>query len=108
MSMQGTARSTTGRSGWHTALGLVALSGATGGVQVAEAAIAWPGLLASHLLDLSDAGHDEMWGFVFQGRACEGLTCNALEWIGGYGGGQSRQSHEHDGCTIFDQPLELT
>ncbi len=26
-------------------------------------------------------------GFVFQGRASEGVTCNALEWIYSYGGG---------------------
>jgi trehalose/maltose transport system substrate-binding protein len=34
-----------------------------------------------------EAGNDRMWGFVFQGRAYEGLTVNALEWIASFGGG---------------------
>ncbi|MEZ5931916.1 MAG: ABC transporter substrate-binding protein [Alphaproteobacteria bacterium] len=33
-------------------------------------------------------GNDKMWGFVFQAKAYEGLTCDALEWIDSYGGGE--------------------
>jgi trehalose/maltose transport system substrate-binding protein len=32
-------------------------------------------------------GNSALWGFVFQGRAYEGLTVNALEWIASWGGG---------------------
>ncbi|WP_370678272.1 ABC transporter substrate-binding protein [Pleomorphomonas sp. PLEO] len=34
------------------------------------------------------AGAKDMWGLVFQGNAYEGLTCNALEWVKSFGGGQ--------------------
>jgi trehalose/maltose transport system substrate-binding protein len=33
------------------------------------------------------AGNDKIWGFVFQGKAYEGLSCNAIEWIDAFGGG---------------------
>ena len=33
------------------------------------------------------AGNDKMWGYVWQGRAYEGLSCDALEWLASYNGG---------------------
>ena len=43
-----------------------------------------------------EAGSKDMWGFVFQGAAYEGLTCNALEWVASNGGGQHRRGGWHD------------
>ncbi len=33
------------------------------------------------------AGNASMWGFVYQAKAYEGLTCNGLEWIDSWRGG---------------------
>ncbi|MBZ9742873.1 MULTISPECIES: ABC transporter substrate-binding protein [unclassified Mesorhizobium] len=34
------------------------------------------------------SGNRDIWGFVFQGNAYEGLTCDAFEWVVSNGGGQ--------------------
>ncbi|MDW6022479.1 ABC transporter substrate-binding protein [Mesorhizobium sp. BAC0120] len=48
-----------------------------------------------------EAGNKDMWGFVFQGNAYEGLTCDALEWIKSNGGGQII---EPDGTISVNNP----
>jgi trehalose/maltose transport system substrate-binding protein len=47
------------------------------------------------------AGSADLWGFVWQGNAYEGLTCNALEWIKSFGGGQIV---EPDGTISVNNP----
>jgi trehalose/maltose transport system substrate-binding protein len=47
------------------------------------------------------AGNKDMWGFVFQGNAYEGLTCNALEWVKSFGGGQIIEA---DGTISINNP----
>lgn len=38
------------------------------------------------------AGNKDMEGYVFQGKAYEGLTCDATEWVASYGGGSFIES----------------
>ncbi|TPL24957.1 ABC transporter substrate-binding protein [Mesorhizobium sp. B2-4-9] len=47
------------------------------------------------------AGNKDIWGFVFQGNAYEGLTCDALEWVMSNGGGQII---EPDGTISINNP----
>ena len=48
-----------------------------------------------------DAGNDKMLGFVFQAKAYEGLTCNALEWVDSFGGGTIV---DEDGAITINNP----
>jgi trehalose/maltose transport system substrate-binding protein len=50
------------------------------------------------------AGHRRLWGFVFQGRAYEGLTCDALEWIASFGGGTII---DKSGAVTVDNPRAI-
>ncbi len=47
------------------------------------------------------AGNSGFHGFVFQGAAYEGLTCDALEWVKSHGGGQIV---EPDGSISINNP----
>ncbi len=45
------------------------------------------GQMAKKIQDGERASNTNFYGFVFQGNAYEGLTCDALEWIASSGGG---------------------
>ena len=47
------------------------------------------------------AGSSVLQGYVWQGRAYEGLACNALEWIASFGGGGIV---DQDGAVTIDNP----
>lgn len=48
-----------------------------------------------------EKGNEDFWGFVWQGNAYEGLTCNALEWIASNDGGHII---EPDGTITVNNP----
>lgn len=50
------------------------------------------------------AGNNDLWGFVWQGNAYEGLTCNALEWVKSFGGGQIIEA---DGSISINNPQAI-
>lgn len=45
-------------------------------------------------------GHTGLWGFVWQGKPYEGLTCDALEWVASYRG----RILGEDGAITVDSP----
>ncbi|HXB71209.1 MAG TPA: ABC transporter substrate-binding protein [Candidatus Acidoferrales bacterium] len=47
------------------------------------------------------AGNPAFWGYVWQGGAYEGLTCDALEWQGSFGGGRIIET---DGTISVNNP----
>ena len=49
-------------------------------------------------------GRENFWGFVWQGRQNEGLTCNALEWMVAEGAGSIVEA---DGSISIDNPDTL-
>jgi trehalose/maltose transport system substrate-binding protein len=46
------------------------------------------GAMAKKIQDGERASNPNFYGFVYQGNAYEGLTCDSLEWIASSGGGQ--------------------
>jgi len=50
------------------------------------------------------AGNKDFWGFTWQGKAYEGLTCDALEWQFSNGGGQII---EPDGTVSINNPQAI-
>ncbi len=46
------------------------------------------GAMAKKIQDGERANNTNFYGFVYQGNAYEGLTCDALEWLASSGGGQ--------------------
>ncbi|KFA87031.1 ABC transporter substrate-binding protein [Archangium violaceum] len=57
-----------------------------------------------------DAGNGGMWGFVFQAKADEALTCNALEWINSFHGETSAGETivREDGKVTIDNEEAVT
>ena len=48
-----------------------------------------------------EAGNSKMWGYVWQGNAYEGLTCDGIEWVNSFGGGNIIEA---DGTVSINNP----
>ena len=58
-------------------------------------------IMAARIQKGERAGNPDFWGFVWQGGAYEGLTCDALEWQESFGGGSII---EPDGAISVNNP----
>ncbi len=56
---------------------------------------------AKAVVEAERASNGKMQGFVWQGRAYEGLTCNSIEWVASFGGGNIV---EPDGKITINNP----
>ena len=56
---------------------------------------------AKAIVDAERASNAKLQGFVWQGRAYEGLTCNSIEWVASFGGGDIV---EPDGKITINNP----
>ena len=61
----------------------------------------WDEMAASAKTVMDGEKNADLQGFVFQGNAYEGLTCNALEWVKSNGGGQIVEA---DGTISINNP----
>jgi trehalose/maltose transport system substrate-binding protein len=56
---------------------------------------------AKSILDAEHASNGQLQGFVWQGRAYEGLACNGIEWVASFGGGSIVEA---DGTISINNP----
>lgn len=61
--------------------------------------------MAATILEAEREDTPDLWGFVFQGDAYEGLTVDAIEWIASHGGGTIV---DRDGAVTIDNPNAVT
>ena len=66
-----------------------------------EAPKTWDEMAASAKIVMDGEKNADLQGFVFQGNAYEGLTCDALEWVKSNGGGQIVEA---DGSISINNP----
>jgi trehalose/maltose transport system substrate-binding protein len=46
-------------------------------------------------------GKGDFQGFVFEGKASESVTCNAIEWLYSYGGGDIVEPDKTVSCSVM-------